>query len=284
MKINIPDFLLEKEIHLPELVVKGSSIKRILESYSNNFLQENELKMSNIKTIQKNMAEKDEKLSSFKKIIKEDVTPEGEKRQQLMSLTVGVEEAVLKLYKFAVTDQNVDSSLVSVINKLKSHVSEFVNAIDARETKEEEVEDEKIDLNSRGEEDRRDFVESDGDNMVDDDEDLEPINENKNFSLKENKVWKVSIDVSSEIKNLLESYKKTGFKSNKTKGALNILSHSLKSNLDTIKEGIGHKDTALFEEFVDDISASDSEGEFEESYSRMVEWANKGKKLFINID
>jgi len=267
MKLNFPDFLLEKEIHVPELVVKGSSIKRILEEYSVNYLKENSNKMLN------------------KKILKEDVTPDSEKRQQLMSLTVGVEEAVLKLYKFAVTDQNVDNSLVSVINKLKSHVSKFVNAIDARETKEEEVEEQKIDLNQPSEENRKDFIESE---EVEDseysEEGKEVINENKNLNLKENKIWKVSVDISDEVKGLIECYGTNGFKSKKTKQSLKKLTESLKSNLDLLKENIGQQETALFEEFVDDIGASDSEGEFEANYSRMTEWANKGKKIYINID
>jgi len=213
---------------------------------------------------------------SNKKILKEEITPEAEKRQQLMSLSVGVEEAVLKLYKFAVTDQNVDQGLVTVINKLKSHVSEFTHAVDKRESESEQEENDVIDLNQPTEENKKDFIESE-----EQEEDKDVITENKKISLKEHKIWKCSIDLKKEMKLFFEAYSIYGFENKQTKNCLSKLTEALRTKVEILKETFGVEQSTFFEESIEDMATSENEQEFEECYERMTEWANKENKLFI---
>lgn len=223
---------------------------------------------------------------SNKKILKEEeVQNDSSNRQQLMGLVVAVEESALKLYKFAVTDEKVDPSLISTVNKFKAHVTDFVNIINKRESQEEAAEQEKIDLNQPSVENKKDFIESE--ELQDEGSDEgsgDMLTENKKLNLKESKIWKVSIDVSDDAKIFVETYSKNGFKSKKTKNCLNKLSESFKSHLNVIKENLGNKESAIFEEHVDDMASSENENEFESNYSKLTEWANKEQKLFINLD
>jgi len=108
MEIKIPIHLLEQDIHMPELVVKGKNLISILERYS-NYLTENKNKMN-------------------KKVLKEAaVSPE--QQTKLMSFSVGIEKSVLNLYEYVTTEVK-DPELINLVSKLKTYASEFTNVLE----------------------------------------------------------------------------------------------------------------------------------------------------------
>lgn len=175
MQLTIPDELLEQEVHLPDLVLRGKSVIEALERHKNILIEsKNKIKMKD------------------KKLIVEAITPE--QKQVLMSDAVSVAQSVLKLFKTVTTDIN-SPTLTSYVNSLKSQSDALMKAIEEQGNGgESEDEDSRIDLDQSNE--KREVIES-----------VEIKNANSRISLKEHQ-WRTSIDLKKEFASFVKSTKK----------------------------------------------------------------------------
>lgn len=174
MPFLFPDELLNEEIHLPDLILKGKSVLEALERHQHLIVENiNKSKMSN------------------KKVIKEAITPE--QKQALMGDAVSVATSVLKLFKTVTTEIN-SPTLTSYVNSLKAKSDELMSAIEEQGGGTDEADEDKIDLESTG--NRRSVIES-----------VEVSNKNTRVSLKEQE-WKTTIDLKEEFGKFMKSPKK----------------------------------------------------------------------------
>lgn len=198
-----------------------------------------------------------------KKILKEAIT--SEQREELLSLSLTVEEAVLKLYKY-VSTQLKDSAIQDKISSLKSNIAQFNFGL---QEKAEAANAELNKVNNSGDSGSVDQIEqnneSGGDRGF-----LESVVKNNRAALQEH--WKLTIDLNSEWKTV----SKLNESSKPSKSTNKVLIEKLKSYSNEIGKTLSLNEQAEYESLIDNLQYKVSTvSEFNESFNRIYDWADK---------